>query len=274
MSAHDNYVLPLTEDEIARLHAQAHYLDHATDPLLHRYVRPGMHCVEFGCGLGPSTETIRTTLGRVGSLTSVDQGPAFLDYTRRRLEMTGNAGVRFVNSRAEEFALPDGLDLIFGRAVLHHTRDAAGIYARCAAALEPGGFVIFQEPVVSGIFRHALPEPVALLWRWYLALGARGGVDFDVGEKLADFALDAGLELVEMAGYEPILVSEADRSTYPSLLKVVESQLIESEIATPPEVAATLEELAALAVAGRPLPYVPFNHLVATRPLHPADPVA
>ncbi|MEM6847225.1 MAG: class I SAM-dependent methyltransferase, partial [Pseudomonadota bacterium] len=96
------YVLPLTAVETARLHRQAHFLDRSTNPLLARYIRPGMNCVELGCGLGASTQTICELLGRAGRLTAVDQGEAFLRYSDVRLQQTGNVGVSFINSRAEE----------------------------------------------------------------------------------------------------------------------------------------------------------------------------
>ncbi len=262
------YVLPLTAAETARLHRQAHFLDRSTNPLLARYIRPGMNCVELGCGLGASTQTIRELLGRAGRLTAVDQGEAFLRYTQDRLDKTGNVGVDFINSRAEEFDFPLDCDLVFGRAVLHHTRGPEQIFSRAAASLPRGGFVIFQEPVISAIHRTRLPEPVAQLWRWYSALGEFGGFHFDVGDSLAGFAQDAGLEIVEMSGFEPMLVSQDDLSVYPGLLQVFGDQLVAADLATTAEVEKVQRALEVEAERGVPLPYVPFLHCVAMRPLH------
>ncbi|RAH99343.1 hypothetical protein DLJ53_22675 [Acuticoccus sediminis] len=264
------YVLPLTAEETRRLHNQAHYLDRCTDPLLARYVRPGMHCVELGCGVGSSTQSIRQILGRTGTLTTVDQGVAFLDYTRQRLDQTGNDGVTFVHASAEYYAFPAELDLVFGRAVLHHTRDPWDVYARAAAALERGGFIIFQEPAMSAIFRHALPRGVESLWRWYIALGEQGGFHFDIGDDLARFATRAGLEIVEMAGYEPILVSDEDRSVYPKLLRVIGDQLLVAGLASREALEKVQDELEEAAREGIPMSYIPFIHCVAMRPLHAA----
>ncbi|MEM8552541.1 MAG: methyltransferase domain-containing protein [Pseudomonadota bacterium] len=264
------YVLPLTEVETLRLHRQAHYLDRSTNPLLARYVRPGMNCIELGCGLGASTQTIRELLGRAGSLTAVDQGAAFLNYTRGRLDKTGNPGVEFVNSLAEDFEFPPESDLIFGRAVLHHTRAPQDVFRRAASSLSRGGFVVFQEPVVSAIHRNRLPEPVTQLWHWYAALGEFGGFHFDVGDDLAGYAHDAGLEIVEMSGFEPMLVSEDDLSVYPSLLQVFGDQMVSAGLAEAADIEAAQRGLEVEAKRGMPLPYVPFTHCVAMRPLHAA----
>lgn len=264
---HD-YVLPLTEEETTRLHAQAHVLDRFTNPLLARYVRPGMHCVEIGCGLGASTQTIREILGRTGKLTTVDQGDAYLNYTRNRLAATGNDGVDFVKGTAETHAFEPGSDLVFGRAVLHHTRTPGDIFARAAASLSPGGFVIFQEPTISAAIRGHHPAPMRRYWELYSALGEALEMSLEVGDDLAGFARTSGLEILELSMFEPTFIGPKERAIYATLLPAFSDNLMKHGIATAEDLEAVQRGLEDEIARDEPLYFCPFTQVVAMRPLH------
>jgi SAM-dependent methyltransferase len=259
------YVLKPGADEIRRLHAQAHILDRSTNPLLSRYVRPGMNCVEIGCGLGSSTQQIADLVGRSGRVTALDQSDLYLDYTRRRLEYAGDEGIAFVRASAETYRFPRDLDLVFGRAVLHHVHDPALVFSRAAEGLRVGGLAVFQEPDMGAILAAPIGPAQRQLWTWYMTIGRNEGFDFNVGEHLASIAVASGLAVLEVAAFQPYLVSPDERAILPGLIHTIRSLVLSRRIATEAELDACAAALEAETKRGVS-PYLTFVHVVAMKP--------
>jgi hypothetical protein len=77
------------------------------------------------------------------------------------------------------------VDLAFCRFLLMHVHDPAAVVARMAGAVRPGGWVVAQEPVTSAgrIGGQPLSMPEAR--------------HPDVGDRLPELVVRAGLELVD-----------------------------------------------------------------------------
>ena len=125
-------------------------LYHNPKSLLAPHVTPGMTVLEPGCGMGYFTLDLARLVGPSGRVVAVDLQEKMLAGLRRRAARTGLLE-RIDARRAEEGSM--GLDDLAGRvdfallfAMVHEVPDARRFFAEVAAALKPGGVVLFAEP--------------------------------------------------------------------------------------------------------------------------------
>src|SRR5262245_2228001 len=68
----------------------------ATKELLERTgIRPGMHCVDLGCGPGIVTLELASRVGPSGSVIGIDADPVKLDLARQAAAVRGLAHIEF-----------------------------------------------------------------------------------------------------------------------------------------------------------------------------------
>lgn len=101
-------------------------------------VRPGMTCLDLGCGNGTLTAELR---GRGLTVTGMDASPEMLALARER-----HPDLRFVEGDATTFELDEPVDVVFSNAVLHWIDRGLhpAALAHVAAALRPGGQFVFE----------------------------------------------------------------------------------------------------------------------------------
>lgn len=118
--------------------------------LLQPYVRAGMTVLEPGPGMGFFTLPLARLVGSNGRVIAVDIQPQMLRGLQRRAEKQ-----QLANRIETRLAAPDRLGLenlrdavdfalIF--AVVHEVPSAGSFFREIAAALKPGGTVLFAEP--------------------------------------------------------------------------------------------------------------------------------
>lgn len=128
--------------------------------LLAPYIRPGMTVLEPGPGMGYFTLPTARMLGPSGRVIAVDIQPRMLASLKRRARSAG-----LLDRIETRLAQPDhmGLDDLRGVvdfalafAVVHEMPSPAAFFAEAAAALKPGGLLLFAEPA-----GHVNPETFA-----------------------------------------------------------------------------------------------------------------
>lgn len=106
----------------------------------------GRHIVDLGCGDG----TFAADLMAAGCLSylGVDGSSGMIDIASTRL---GDGDARFVVGDVEDFALPNDVDIVTARMVLHHVADVDAVLRRVAQCLGAGGRFVFSvvHPVVT-----------------------------------------------------------------------------------------------------------------------------
>lgn len=105
--------------------------------------------LELGCGSG----SLSLGLARNGGFSRLilsDPSPGFLAILRRRLAQYGvdESPLRYAMMAGEDMVrLPAAsFGLIALRHTVHHILDVEGFLRQAAAALRPGGFLVFEEP--------------------------------------------------------------------------------------------------------------------------------
>jgi SAM-dependent methyltransferase len=151
-------------------------------------VGPGWRCLELGGGNGSITEWLAHQVGWSGQVVAVDIKPTLL-------ALLPEPNVRVQQRDVRQGDLPgDGYDLVTCRALLHQiAADAPTVLAKMAAALQPGGWLVVQEPDFH-LAPTTEPPVWAAMWRGLLEWGRRNGVDWFIGRRLPALVDGLGLE--------------------------------------------------------------------------------
>ena len=158
-------------------------------------VRPGMHVLDVGCGVGDVSFLVSEIVGEQGSVVGVDVDRAALKVAEGRRAASGIGNVEF---RAGSIACTEfdrEFDAAVGRFVLMFIDDPTAILRRLRGALRPGGIVAFQEWVGDV---HGVSSAMQPLLCWLLDLLAetfvRSGAHLRMGLDLYPGMLAAGFE--------------------------------------------------------------------------------
>ena len=121
-------------------------------------LQPGDTVVEIGCGTGMNFPLLERRIGPQGRIIGVDQSPAMLERAEERIRRAGWKNVELVNSAADDYSFPDGVDGIIATGVLTYVPDYDGVIGRGAKALAPAGkWVVFDYKMPVGWMRHLVP---------------------------------------------------------------------------------------------------------------------
>ena len=167
-----------------------------TERMLHSAgVRPGMHVLDVGCGVGDVSFLVSEIVGEQGSIVGVDVDRAALKVAEGR---RAASGIRNVAFRAGSIACTEfdrEFDAAVGRFVLMFIDDPTAVLRRLRGALRPGGIVAFQEGVGDV---HGVSSATQPLLCWLLDLLAetfvRSGAHLHMGLDLYPGMLAAGFE--------------------------------------------------------------------------------
>lgn len=122
----------------------------ATVALLDRAaIRPGESILDIGCGAGATTLAAADRAGPEGRVTGLDISATLLDVARRRA--AGRPNVTFLEADAQSHPFaPATQDLILSRHGMMFFADPAAAFRNLAAALRPGGRIVFLTWAEAG----------------------------------------------------------------------------------------------------------------------------
>jgi len=156
-------------------------------------VRPGMRCLDLGCGNGDVTFELARLAGPDGSVTGLDMDPVKLGLARDEAAARGLANVTFRTANIRDWHEPGAYDLVFSRFLLQHLAAPTVVLAQMWEAVAPGGVLIATDADLAGHFC----DPPNEGFRFYVekyqqALRLNGG-DPDMARKLYRCFLTAWL---------------------------------------------------------------------------------
>ncbi len=114
------------------------------DRLAERYVKPGDHVLDFGCGPGFFTREFAKKTGDTGRVIAVDLQEEMLRLLRGKLEPEGlMPRIRTHRCATDSIGLSPGcdgkIDVAFAIFVVHEVPDPGRLFREIAALLVPGG---------------------------------------------------------------------------------------------------------------------------------------
>lgn len=191
-----DYLLANSDAELERLTLQARVWQAEAEAMLDEIgIRPGMQCVDLGCGAMGILQPLSRRVGPEGKVLGVDTDLKQLAAARRLIEIQqlGNTEIRELDAYAS--GLPDNaFDLTHVRFVFAPVGRDDELMRELIRMTRPGGFVAIQEPDATSW--NCFPQHPAwhTLKKAILTAFEQGGGDFNAGQRLHAMMSEAGLE--------------------------------------------------------------------------------
>jgi ubiquinone/menaquinone biosynthesis C-methylase UbiE len=93
-------------------------------------LRPGMRCVDVGCGSGDVTLDMAVLVGPAGWVVGIDIDQAKLEFAREAARGRGLANVAFETADVNQWTGPGQYDFVYCRFLLQHLAWPAGLLSR------------------------------------------------------------------------------------------------------------------------------------------------
>jgi protein-L-isoaspartate O-methyltransferase len=199
MSGGNDYALGYSTEEERRLALQARMFEGLTEDVLrHAGIGAGMHLLDIGCGIGDVSFLTARLIGPSGSVVGIDRGDESIETASRRAKSLGIENVTFLSADASSFETDQVFDAVIGRLILLYPPDPSKTLQRLSSHLRSGGVMAFQEMDMSTFLPSSslALRTRALSWV-YDAFGA-AGAQREMGPKLPDIFMNAGLPRPEM----------------------------------------------------------------------------
>jgi SAM-dependent methyltransferase len=219
-------------------------------------VRPGMTCLDVGCGIGAVTRQLARMVGPDGHAVGIDRDERCVELARAvaaRHQLPAAFRVASVADLGDE-----GLyDLVYSRFLLTHLPHPAEVLQRLVRAARPGGRVVVEDIE----FAAHICYPACPAFDRYLAiyreLVQRKGGDADIGPRLVQLLLDAGLEGVAVEVVQPTFREGAGKWMAAVTMEHIGEAAVEAGLALPGDVDTLIAELDRLARDPRTILSVP-----------------
>lgn len=190
------YALGRTVGEYDRLIEQAQIMRPLTERMLHSAgLRPGMHVLDVGCGVGDVSFLVSEIVGGAGSVIGIDVDRAALEVAEGRQAAGGIENVEFRAGNIVSIEFDREFDAAVGRFVLLFIDEPTAVLRRLREVLRPGGIVAFQEPVgdvhgVSSTRQPLLSSMLDLITETFERSGAHPSIGLDLHAQM----LEVGFE--------------------------------------------------------------------------------
>lgn len=175
----------------------------STKALLDRIgLRPGVRCLDVGCGIGTVSLRMAEAVLPLGRVTGIDIDEHCLTLARSAAQQLG-LDVEFragCASNLQDCAL---YDLVYGRFLLTHLSSAEKALQGMIRAARPGGQVVVEDIQFTGHFSHPACPAFERYVNLYQQVVQRRGGDPNIGPRLLGMFLDAGLSDVEVDVIQP-----------------------------------------------------------------------
>jgi ubiquinone/menaquinone biosynthesis C-methylase UbiE len=190
-----SYVLGRSAEEVDRLQSQATFLRPFTERLFRDAgITRGMKVLDLGSGAGDVALLAARLVGPEGAVLGIDTNPAILEIARARARDAQHRNVSFEAGDIRTLSLARDFDAVVGRYVLMFMPDPAPTMREIVDHLRPGGIAAFQEPdFTQGPYASPASSLLDQIWRWVAEAFRRSGADTEMGLKLRNLYLRAGL---------------------------------------------------------------------------------
>jgi ubiquinone/menaquinone biosynthesis C-methylase UbiE len=210
-------------------------------------VRPGLRCLDLGCGGGEVTFDLARLVEPDGSVVGIDMDEAKLALARQAIPGQGVTNVEFRAGNVADWDEPDSYDFVYCRTLLQHLSDPVGMLRRMWAAVRAGGTIAVEDADFDGLFCDPDSSGFAFYAAMYPRVCALNGGDATVGRKLYRYFGDAGIPEPELRLHQAAGTSGDLKELAASTLDASADAIVEAGLATGGEVAAALADLTAFA---------------------------
>lgn len=198
------YIHTFTTEEQQRLIHQAEHLV----PWIHRGIDFSgcKHVLEVGCGVGAQLRILARRFP-AARFTGVDFSPEQIAHARVLLaDELASGQVSLVEGSAYDLPFQPGtFDGVFLCWVLEHLSDPPRAMRELARVLAPAGVLHDTEVFNAGVHADPPMEAISEYWKHFNGLQRDFGGHPDIGIRLANLAVEAGLSEITLAEISPLI---------------------------------------------------------------------
>ena len=225
-----------------RLRVLARVLQPATLALLRRVgLRPGMACLDIGCGGGDVSRDLARLVGIEGRVVGIDLDETKIELARKEAASIKNVEFYVADILDDDFA--GEFDLVFVRFVLTHLPDPRSALRRIRNVLRPGGIVVVVDIDFRGYFCYPESEAIHRYVELYTLLARRRGGDPHIGPRLPEMLTRDGFEQIQMNIVQPTGLEGEVKLLTPITMENMAASLLADGLATKDEVESLTSEL-------------------------------
>ena len=199
-------------------------------------IRPGMACLEIGCGGGDLAFDMARMTGASGRVVGTDFDQKELDLAKNEAASLKLGNVEFRLADITETGPGAEFDLVHARFLLTHLPDPAAAIARMRRALRPCGIIVVEDIDFRGHFSYPESAALARYVELYMELARRNGRDPIIGPRLPALLLDAGFENVQMNVVQPAGISGEVKLMAPITMENIGDKIVAEGLASAAEV--------------------------------------
>ena len=179
-------------------------------------LRPGERLLDVGCGPGDAARALAGDLGGEGEVVGLDLSAAMVEVARARWAEGRRCPARFEVRDALALGEPDAsFDAVRSERTLQWVADPVVAVAELARVLRPGGRLALIDTDWSTLSLDVGDPAIAALVRE--AMATERGRPSNVGRRLADLVVGAGLDVVDQTTATEVW-TEWDPDTAPAPL--------------------------------------------------------
>ncbi|MCX7393967.1 MAG: class I SAM-dependent methyltransferase [Planctomycetales bacterium] len=198
-----DYVLQGGDRGAERLRLLAAVKWPTTKTLLERVgLRSGRHCLDVGCGAGAVTLQMAEAVKPTGRVTGLDFDERCVGLARLQAQQRG-LDVEFRIGSASDLSEDSAYDLVFSRFLLTHLLEPKPTLERMVQAAKRGGVVVVEDIQFTGHFCYPACAGFDRYVELYQEVVRRKGGDPNIGPRLLEMFLDAGLAEIEVEVIQP-----------------------------------------------------------------------
>jgi ubiquinone/menaquinone biosynthesis C-methylase UbiE len=239
----DPYVLRGGDRGARRLRLLARVKWPTTRTLLRNLgVRPGMRCLDVGCGIGAVTLRLARWVGSTGRVVGIDRDERCLELARLAAQRRGLAAV-FRQEEVTDLQDEEAYDLVYSRFLLTHVPEREPALDRLARAARPGGLVVLEDIEFTAHFCYPACPAFDRYVSLYQQVVQQTGGDPNIGPRLVSLLLDAGLEQVGVEVVQPTYREGLGKRMAAVTMEHIREAVVAAGLASDQEVTGVVAEL-------------------------------
>jgi ubiquinone/menaquinone biosynthesis C-methylase UbiE len=205
-------------------------------------IRPGMHCLEVGCGSGDIAFELARIVGPEGKVVATDIDEIKLRLAREEAAQRGltNLEFRFADVLKEEV---EKFDFVHVRFVLTHLADPRKALKKMRQALNPGGVLAVEDTDFRGHFCHPESPAFSRYVELYTKAGQRRGADPNIGPRLPGLLIEAGFEAVQINLVQLAAMSDESKLMAPLTMENIADTVLTEGLASHAEIDQLVHDL-------------------------------
>ncbi len=227
-----------------RLRILARVMRPTTLALLHRVgVKPGMACLDVGCGGGDLIFDLAEIVGPSGRVVGTDFDEVKVELARAEAQQRQLNNVEFYFADITRDRPSQQFDFVHARFVLTHLPNPEAALENMFHALRPGGIIAIEDIDFRGYFSYPESLAVSRYAQLYTQTVQRRGADPNIGPRVPSLLMATPFEGVQMNVVQPAGTSGEVKLISPLTMEAIADAVLTEGFASQAEIEQLVAEL-------------------------------